>query len=268
MSRIFRPAIAVALAALTSTYAFGQTSTPNRHTVVTCVKVRDGKQAEFAAYLKDVSLKLYKSRVEAGEVAAYIVAAAVSPIGTSARCDYHLVATYNGVPNDPGAGTLDRDLQRAGISMTAAQLTAKRDSLSRRVSRDIWRTREVVGAGVPKGGYVRVNYYKVRAGMQTDYVTKETAGWKPYAEEINKQDAGRTWSLYTLVMPGGSQLAYNAMTVDGFPSWAALMAGGSMRNTWNKVHPAIDSTAYLSQINGISDRAFVDVLRIEEAIRK
>ncbi len=268
MSKLIRSTIAFAFAALASKYAFGQVPAPNRHTVINCVKVKDGKQAEFATYLKDISAKLYKSRVDAGEVAAYFISAAVAPSGRSARCDYRMVATYNGIPAEPGGGNLDRDLKRAGILMTGAEVTAKRDSLSFLVSRDIWRTRETVGTSVGKGGYVRVNYYKVHPGMTADYVTKETTGWKPLAEEINKQNAGRTWSLYTLVMPGGENLAYNAMTIDGFPSWEALMAGGSLRPTWNKVHPGLDSTAYLNQINSISDRVSIDVFRIVEAIRK
>ena len=267
MSRTYRPTIAFALAALTSIYAFAQT--PNRHTVVNCVKVKEGKNAEYRAYLAEYNTKLYKSRVEAGEVAAYIVAASVSPVGTSARCDYHLVAAYNGIPADPNVpGKLDADLKRAGINTTSDQMAAKRDSLSTLVSRQIWRTRDSVGAGAQKGGYVRVNYYKVHAGKQAEYLTAETTGWKVLAEEFHKQDAGRTWSLYTLLMPGGEDLAYNAMTVDGFPSWESLMTGSPVRTLWNKVHPSLDSTAYLNHVNSISDRPFVEVLRIVEAIRK
>ena len=267
MSMIYRPAIAFALAALTSNYAFGQT--PNRHTVVNCVKVKDGKGAEFRAFLTDVSTKLNKSRVDAGEVAAYIVAASVAPSGRSARCDYHLVAAYNGIPPELNApGKLDADLKRAGINMTGEQLATKRDSLSYLVSRDTWRTRDMVGAGATKGGYVRVNYYKVHPGKQADYLTAETTGWKLVAEELHKQNAGRTWSLNTLVMPGGENLVYNAMTVDGFPNWDSLMTASPMRALWNKVHPTLDSTAYLNHVNSISDRPFVDVLRIVEVIRK
>ncbi len=267
MSKTYRPAIAFALATLTTTYAFGQT--PIRHTVINCVKVKDGKTAEFRAYLNDIAVKLYKSRVEAGEATAYVIAAAVSPTGTSARCDYHLVATYNGVPAELNVpGKLDADLKRAGINLTADQLTAKRDSLSALVSRHIWRTRDSVGAGAQKGGYVRANYYKVHPGKQAEYLTAETTGWKLLAEELNKQSAGRTWSVYTLVMPGGEELAYNAMTVDGFPNWDSLMTTSPMRALWNKVHPTLDSTAYFNHVNNISDRPFLDVLRIVEAIRK
>ncbi|MBL8232789.1 MAG: hypothetical protein JNL98_30095 [Bryobacterales bacterium] len=269
MSKILQTTIVAALAALTINHAFGQTPGPRRHAVINCVKVKDGKNAEFRAYLNDVTAKLYKSRVDTGEVATYIVAAAVSPVGRAARCDYHLVATYNGIPAEVNApGKLDADLKRAGLNMTAEQLAARRDSLSTLVSRETWRTREMVGGGAQKGGYGRVNYFKIHQGMTADFVAAEESGWKPYAEERNKQNAGHTWSFHTLVMPGGENLPYNAMTVDGFPSWESLMNSGSGRAIWNKVHPNLDSTAHFDRVNSISDRPFTDVVRIVDVIRK
>ena len=55
----------LSLAVFTGILAYGQN--PDRHTVVNCVKVKEGKNAEYTAYLRDVT-KLYKSRVESGEV--------------------------------------------------------------------------------------------------------------------------------------------------------------------------------------------------------
>ena len=52
--------------------------------------------------------------------------------------------------------------------------------------------------------------------MGAYFLAKERSGWKPYAEEVNKHEAGQTWALHTLVMPSGGNVAYNAMTVDGF----------------------------------------------------
>ena len=73
---------------------------------VNCVKVRDGKGLEFSAYLRDLTAKLSKARVDAGEQDAAVVAQAVEPAGPSARCDYHLVSLYRGFPTwaAPGQG--------------------------------------------------------------------------------------------------------------------------------------------------------------------
>lgn len=256
----------LSLAVFTGILAYGQN--PDRHTVVNCVKVKEGKNAEYTAYLRDVT-KLYKSRVESGEVSAYIIAQAVAPAGRSARCDYHTVTAYTGFPPETGAaGKLDADLKRAGISITAAEFAAKRDSLSDLVGREFWRSRERVGAGSQKGGYIRINYYKVKPGMMTDYLALEATGWKQVAEEMNKQNAGMSWSLASLVMPGGANVAYNAMTVDGFPNWEALGSGTAARPIWNKVHPERDMSAYMNRIAAVSDRPRVEVMRVIEAIRK
>lgn len=75
-------------------------------------------------------------------------------------------------------------------------------------------------------------------------------------------------SVWTLVMRGGASQPYNAMTVDGFPSWEALGKGIPARATWNKVHPEMDYAQYADRVANAGDRPRIDVMRIEEVITK
>src|ERR1035441_1091934 len=68
----------------------------------TCVKVKDGKAQEYAKYLQDVTVRLAKVRVDAGVIASYTIGQAVAPVGRAARCDYHIVALYDGFPPEAG----------------------------------------------------------------------------------------------------------------------------------------------------------------------
>lgn len=234
-----------------------------------CVKACDGKSADLAAYFRDVATKLAKVRAEAGEFDAYLLAQSVEPAGRSARCDYHIVYSYTGFPPETGnAEKTAADLKKAGLYMTVEAMYAKRDAVSYLVSTEIWQRSAIVGSGSVKGSYVRLNYYNVKPGMMADFLRRETTGWQKLAEELSQDNPGMSWSVRSLLMPGGSAMPYNAMTADGFPNWAAVGNGIRGRDVWNKVHPEQDFAAYMSGVNTIADRTRVELFRIVEVIRK
>lgn len=241
---------------------------PRQYSRDNCVKVRDGKAAEYAAYLRDVTTKLYRTRIESGEAISLVIARAVEPAGRSARCDYHIVVGYAGFP--PEAGSPEKtaaDMKKAGITMSREAMLAKRDELTFLVSTDIWAWDNRVGA-VQKGNYGRLNFYKVRAGAMGDWRRAETTGWKPLAEALNKERPGTSWGSAVLAMPGGTALPYNAMTVDGFPDWASIGAGAPVRQLWNKVHPTMDMTTHTDRVLHLADRPRIDWVHFVEVLRK
>jgi hypothetical protein len=257
----------VTLGLMCSSTALGQAQAPPLFARDNCVKVRDGKGAEYRAYLDSVTLKLARYRVESGQAVSFALVQAVSPVGRSARCDYHIVYTYAGFPPEPSVGEQNAaDMKKAGIEMTYAAMVAKRDELSFLVGTDTWRWRERVGRSA-KGAYVRMNYDKVHSGRMAEMLTMHETGWKPFAEAVSRE-FGTAWRTATLVMPGGDDLPYNAMTVDVFPNWAAFAKGIPSREVWGKVHPTRDISAYLDRAAEIRDRPRVDVVRIVEFIEK
>jgi hypothetical protein len=236
---------------------------------VNCVKVRDGKGGEYTEYLRDTAMKLTKVSVDSGMYTAVIYTQAAYPAGRGARCDYQVVSISNGFPPETrSAAQTEADMKKAGITMSGAAMVARRNDLSYLVGSEIWRGRASVGPGVAKGGYVRLNYYKIKPNMQADWLHLETTGWKQLVESLAKDTPGAFWSVYTLVMPGGASLPYNAMTVDGFPSWEALGKGIPARATWNKVHPEMDFAQYADKISDAADRPRIDVMKIVDVVTK
>jgi len=265
MIRFVQVARVFALGLAWNSMAIGQEST--EYIRDTCVKVRDGKAAEYSEYLRD-SAKLAKVRVDSGVYGAYIIAQATYPTGRSARCDYHLVISWNKFPGEaPTPEQIDADMKKAGISMSRTARAAKAAELSYTVGADLMRGLASAGTGVVKNGYARVNYFKIKAGTQGDWLNLETTGWKPLAEAAAK-DMGTSWSVYGLVMPGGADLPYNAITVDGYPSWEALGKGIPTRSIWNKVHPNQDMASYMEKVAAIADRPRIDVYKILDVIKK
>ena len=248
-------------------FASGQAQETPRFSRDYCVKVRDGKAQEYAAFLRDLTVKLAKVRVEAGAVASFTIAQAVAPSGRSARCDYHLVSTYNGFPPELlGPEQTAADMKKAGIPMSREAMIAKRDELSYLVGMDIWRWRERVGSSA-KGAYARINLDKVHPGKNAEWLNLESNGWKQLAEVATKEH-GTAWRVASLVMPAGANLPYNAMTIDVFPSWDAMGRGIPTRAIWNKVHPNSDMSAHLNRLSELRDRPRVEVVKLIEVIEK
>ena len=227
-----------------------------------CVKVQPGKFTEYAAMLHDVGAKISQVGVDEGKVAWWLAERAVVPAGSSARCDYHSVSGYVGFPPEPPTpAETDATLKKAKINMTAAEMSARRDALSTLVSVDMWRG--VAGVGGPKkGGYVRMNLFK--ANPVSDWVKLENEGWKPMVEAHAKENPGIGWAAAELAMPGGSGLHYNAMTVDFFPTWAAVGQGLPLTTAWPKVHPNQTLDDYLANVGKVADRYKVELYQVVE----
>src|ERR1039457_6727899 len=158
MKRFARYSGVLTLGILCCSLASSQTQAQPFFARDTCVKVKEGKAQEYAAYLQEVTVKLAKVRVDAGVIASYTIAQAVSPVGRAARCDYHIVAVYNSFPPEaPSPEQTAADMKKAGISISREAMIAKRDEISALVGVDTWVYRARVGMP-QKGAYARINY--------------------------------------------------------------------------------------------------------------
>lgn len=231
-----------------------------------CLKVNPGKNAEFAAHLRDVGSKLGQAAVDSGRFLSWAAASAVSPAGESARCDYHIFIRMAGFPAEPPLmPPTEAEMKKAGLAMSARQVLDARQALVRLVSVNLWQGRASVGQ-VEQGNYLRLNYYK--ADNVANWIELESTGWKGLVEEASKDMAGLGWGAGSLVSPGGSSQPYNASTYDVFPTWEALGKGIPARKYWSKAHPDTDISAYMTRINEAADRVMVDLIKVEHLIRK
>jgi hypothetical protein len=229
-------ALVVALAGVAPAWA--QSPEEWRSTREYCVKVLPGKARAYEAFLRDVTMPLNRSRVEAGEFETFAVERAVIPAGSSARCDYRLAYSYKGIPPEEATGEqLDAALKRAGLRLTADQMTDQRSALIELVGVDFWGTIDSAGGEWAKGSYLTFNHYKVKDGQFDKYTPLEKT-WKPLVEARIKAGSKQSWLLVGLWMPQGDAVPYNTMTIDVFPSWAEVMkSAASFQDEWKVVHP-------------------------------
>jgi hypothetical protein len=219
LMKFLRLLMSVAIAAAFSVSLFAQQPSTGYHSVA-CLKVKPEKNAEFRQWAAEDAHKYAQSRVDSGAVSSWFLLHSVIPQGHSAECDYIVVTMYPGAPPQPmGLEELGAALKKAGIPGTAQEYVDKRNSLVTLISNNLFQNQAFVGA-MKKGDYTMVNEMKVH--NMEEYLAYEKKVWKPLAEAMAKDGVRSGWSLNTQVLPRGSDLAYDAVTVDVFSTWDSI----------------------------------------------
>lgn len=231
-----------------------------------CIKLVPGKAAEFRQFTSDTTTKMMQASINAGEAVTWTLLRAVSPAGTEARCDYLSSTVYEGAPAEPqGRAGLEKALQRAGVKMNAADFIAKRDSMSRLVSSEIWNMR--IREGQPqKGNYVFLNYMKVHNAQE--YIKFENEVWLPLAQQWIKEGSQSGWVFATAVLPGGTDLKYAAYSADIYPNWKATFQPRTTSETFKKVHSGKNYQETMAGLGKLRDLARRELMVIEERVAK
>ena len=232
-----RSLLSIALAAAFSTTLLAQQAPSGYHSVA-CIKVKPENASQFRKWMSEDARKLAQARVDSGEISTWFLLRSVIPQGTSAECDYLNVVMYPGAPPKPmGMDELGTALKKAGMTASAQEYVDRRNSLTTLVSNNLFQNRIFVGT-MKKGDYFEVNYMKV--SNMDDYLAYEKKVWQPFAEAMAKGGVRTGWSLNLQVLPSGSELRYQAVTVDVFPSWDAMFKDFQFAETFKKVHPDME----------------------------
>jgi hypothetical protein len=234
--KMFRLFAGVAVAASLS-FPMPAQQAPSGFHSVGCYKLKaDKTNTEFRQWAADELHKVAQARVDLGVLSTYYLLRALMPVGTSADCDYLIVAIYPGAPPEPlGPEQITTALKKAGMSITAQEYTDHRSALATLVSNNMYRNLDSAGAA-KKGGVLSVAYMKA-ADVQA-WIDFEKKVWKPLAEQMIKDGVQSGWSLNVRAFGQDSQLPYQGVTVDVYPSWDAVWKEDSQfMDRFKKVHP-------------------------------
>jgi hypothetical protein len=118
------------------------------------------------------------------------------------------------------------------------QYREKINELSELATSGIWQQMAHAGSPGQKGSYLVINYNKTKDSEK--WVATEKKIWMPFAEELAKQGIIRGWEADMRVLPNGSDMKYDGVTVDVYPSWDAYFnyeSNPKLGELWQKVHP-------------------------------
>ncbi len=235
---------------------------------VQCIKTKPEKGVEFRKWTEGDLHKYAQGLVDSGRLSSWALVRAVTPAGSASPCDYFVIGFYPGLPPEPlGMAGLGPVLKKAGLSMTAEEWVARRDSMSALVSTGLWQNYATVGS-MQKGDYIVVNEEK--AADVDEWVAYEKKAWQPIAEQLGKEGLTRGWSVNVLVLPPrGSENRINGVTVDVYPSWDAViksMIDPEFLNRWRKIHPDMEIGTTMEHYDKLRNNLSANLFRVDDMI--
>jgi len=257
---------AVALTALSFPLLSQQAPPTTGYHQVQCIKIKPDKGVEFRKWAEGDLHKYAQGLVDSGRLSSWTLVRAVTPAGSASPCDYFVVGFYPGLPPEPlGMADLGPVLKKAGLSMTAEEWVARRDSMSSLVTTGLWQNYVSVGS-MQKGDYIVVNEQK--AADVDEWVAYEKKVWQPVAEQLGKEGLTRGWSVNVLVLPPrGSENRINGVTVDVYPSWDAViksMIDPEFVNRWHKIHPDMEIGTTFEHLDKLRNNLTANLFRVDD----
>jgi hypothetical protein len=149
------------------------------------------------------------------------------------------------------------------MTASAQEYLDRRNSLTTLVSNNLFQNKIFVGT-MKKGDYFMVNYMKV--SNMDDYLAYEKKVWQPFAEAMAKDGVRTGWSLNVQVLPGGSDLKYQAVTVDVFPSWDAIFKDIPFADTFKKVHPDMEIGTTFETYQKLRTELATNLYQLDDAV--
>ena len=96
--------------------------------------------------------------------------------------------------------------------------------------------------------YFLVDYMKVDPGDESEYLKLEEDVWKPLHQELIKNGILKSWSVYGVEFPSGTDEKYNFLTINVFNSLQDYeKRSSSFGSVFPKVHPNKKVDDVLSQ---------------------
>jgi hypothetical protein len=150
--------------------------------------------------------------------------------------------------------------------MSAQEFMDRRDSMSTLVSNSMFQNQFAVGQA-KTGDYMEVSYMK--AANVDAWVAFEKNVWKPLAEQMIKDGMQSGWSVNVQMMPLGTDVPYQGVTVDVYSSWDAVfkaVVDPAFLDRFKKVHPDMDPDKTFAGMEKVRSQSWTRLFVIEDMI--
>jgi hypothetical protein len=100
-----------------------------------------------------------------------------------------------------------------------------------------------------------------------DWIAYEKKVWQPLAEAMVKDGVESGWSVNVKVLPRGSDLPFQGVSVDVYPSWDAVFAGDpKFVDRFRKVHPDMEFGTTIEQFEKLRTITSSQLYSLEDMV--
>jgi hypothetical protein len=209
-------------------------------------KVPPGKEQEFVKFMKENMKPLHNHRRSQGKIIHWILFK-VHFTGADDNYNYVGVQYYanwaNTEANDGWASIL-KQVNPQADPVAFGEKFRELSTMSTNVL--VYRTDAVEPATPQPFKYIRIDYMKVKPGMEAQYLKVEREDWMPVHKALVDGGQSTAWGLWRAIFPGGTDSSYDYVTSIRYSNYAQIMEV-DYEKTFKKASPAKD-------VNAIADR--------------
>lgn len=256
--------VSAVLLCLCATFSFAQEKeNPTVYYVVDYMKVNAGMHSKYLK-LEKTWKKMHEVNIKSGRQANWNLEQVISPSGENVEYNYVTSQAFVGEKqfaaymenSDPFPGDWE-----SMFTHEEASLMMETNQIRTRVKSEIYAVVDQVFPANPTGGkYRMVNYFAFKDNVtRADHVAMEKEIWRPIHKA--RVDAGDMagWGLGARVLPIGSDIPYDDITVDFYDNVLQMMAP-NWDKYFGKVHPN-------KSIDDLMDETGNAVIRVKADIR-
>ncbi len=261
--------IALLFAALPASRIGAQQPAPPKYAMMEFMKIEPGKREDYIRMERGLWMPIHRERIKAGLIKSWSLWNRRFPGGTSHEYDTIVITMFEKFTDVETSYPPDV-FTRAHPKMTAdernARTVATRNMVRTEFVQLLDHTQPPAASASsnapPK--YAYIGYMKHEPGK--GYVNLEGKYWKPIHQDRVNRGILRSWALYQVRLPGGSNKEYSFFTIqllDDFQHLETQYPAG----IWEKVHPSVKQTDIDERTNAARKMVRTDLLTLVEQVR-
>jgi predicted component of type VI protein secretion system len=239
---------------------------PPAYALLEFMKIAPGKEAEYRRLEREIWMPIHKERVRTGLIKSWSLWGMRFPGGTAREYDIIAVTTY-GKFGDAENSYPAELFKKVHPKMTDEERSSRTSSARSMVRTELTALLDSTEPGSPTrpSRYAYIGYMKPEYGKVRQYVELERRYWKPIHQERVSRGLLRSWALYGVRFPGGTDREYTHLTIQLLERFEDLDTQYP-EGIWEKVHPAIKQDEIDVRTNAARKMVRTDLLTLLEQV--
>lgn len=263
---LFAPVISTQLSNASAPHPALQTAAPASYALFEFMKIEPGKSADYRRLEREVWMPIHRERVKMGLIKSWTLWGMRFPGGTAREYDTIAITIHDKFAD------AENSYPTEIFRKVHPKMTDDERTLRTTVARMMVRTELAVlldatqpASSTQTPRYAFIGYMKPEYGKVRQYVELEKRYWKPIHQDRVARGILRSWSLYGVRFPGGTDREYTHFTIqllDNFQDLETQYPEG----IWEKVHPSIKQDEVDARTNAARKMVRTDVLTLLEHV--
>lgn len=214
------------------------------YVVVDFKRVEPGKAADYVAMEHDIWRPIHEQRIKGGRMLDWALYIPEYPGASGSDHDFITVNVYGSLKDvqDP-LDDFQQLAEKAHPGKNLDELFSRGENVARTIGSELWVLADQTSpdqAGSTRPRFLSIAYMRSKPAEES-YAQIEQSIWRPVNQELVRSGRIRSWGVYALLYPGGSEYPYDYAAVAAVDDLSTLHGSPLFTpELFQKVHPNKD----------------------------